>query len=136
MLVNKAKLISVVLFVITILFVNFSSNVEAAPSTYWFNNAVNTSPLEIGNYWLDSGQTVPALSLPNFSADILHIVAGATFNGDVVFNLTGSNAGIVTGNAIFYSDSVNLYPTGQINGNATFYDHSVDNGTIYGDAFL
>ena len=136
MLIKKANLISIVLFVIAVLFVYFSSKVEAAPATFWFNNAVNTSPLEIGNYWLDSGQTNPALALPNFSSDILHIVAGATFNGDAVFNLTGTNSGIVTGNAIFYSDSSNLYPTGQVNGDATFYGHSIDSGIIYGDAFF
>jgi hypothetical protein len=136
MLVKKANLISIVLLVIAILFVYFSSKVEAAPTTYWFNNAVSTSPFDVGNYWLDSGQTDPALSLPNFSTEILHIVAGATFNGDAVFNLTATNAGIVTGNATFYNNSINVYPTGQIMGDATFYGNSIDNGVIHGDAFF
>lgn len=133
---KKANLISIVLFVITVLFVHFSVRVEAAPSTFWFNNAVNTSPLELGNYWTDDGQTVQALALPDFDVDRVNIVAGAIFNGNAIFNLTATNAGTVTGNAIFYNDSVNQFPAGQINGDATFYNNSIDKGIIYGDAFF
>lgn len=132
---RKANLLSIVLFIIAILFVYFSSKVQAAP-VYWFNNAVNTSPLELGNYWLNAGLTNPALSLPDFNSEPINIVAGATFNGDAIFNLSATNAGIVTGNAVFNNNSVNVYPTGQVNGNAIFYNDSVNNGTIYGDAFF
>ena len=43
----------------------FSHKVDAAPGVFYFNNAVDTSPATLGNYWQDSGHTVPAVGLPD-----------------------------------------------------------------------
>jgi len=49
----------------------------------WFNNAVNTSPSEGGNWWSDAACTVPLGSIPAFNADNLTVVAGATLDQDL-----------------------------------------------------
>ncbi len=68
---------------------------------FYFNNAVNTSPSELGNYWLDSDLTIPAASVPDSTFQIVNVVADATYNGNITFNDTAVNNGTVTGNARF-----------------------------------
>lgn len=82
---------------------------SAYAATYYFNNAVNTDPAELGNYWNDSGDrggspVDPALQLPDTSVDEITILAGATYTGDAVFNGSAENRGEVDGNAVFNGD--------------------------------
>lgn len=78
---------------------------EPVPQTYYFNNAVNTDPTELGNYWNDAGLTDPALSLPDFSIDAVTVVSGATVNGNFSFRGDAANYGTVNGDATFYEDA-------------------------------
>ncbi len=111
-----------------ILFRTFTA--QAVPTDYWFNNAVNTNPATLGNYWLDAGLTVHAGSLPNLSDDELTIVAGATYNGSPSIRGDASNDGTITGNASFYNSGVN---NGIVDGDATFYEDRTSNvGTVGG----
>lgn len=83
---------------------------------YFFNNAVNTSPEEIGNYWYDNKFTSQAEELPDFSTAQVTIGEEATFDGDIIFNGEAVNNGTVSGNATFIEDiSEN---NGTINGTA------------------
>ena len=103
---------------------------QASPTDYWFNNAVNTNPGTLGNYWLDAGLTVPAVSLPDLSDDHLTIVSGSTYDGSVSIRGSATNEGTITGNANFFETTVN---NGSVNGNATFYeDESENNGVVHG----
>lgn len=78
---------------------------------FYFNNAVNTSLSELGNYWLDFGFTIPAVGFPgdadNVTASSANIasgtasslaswqiggsctVSGGTFNGPVSVTTVG-----------------------------------------------
>lgn len=135
MLVKRVHILSIAVLIMAIILTSFPFSIQAAGG-YWFNNAVDTSPSTLGNYWLDAPQTIPAPSLPDPMVDTIHIVAGATYNGDAIFNGVAHNAGIVTGNAIFNDNSLNVYSTGRVNGNAFFYNNSVDRGRIDGNAFF
>ncbi len=73
----------------------------AHAATYYFNNAVDTNPTTLGNYWNDVDATDPATSLPDFTTDEVSILDSATFDGDITFNGTAVNAGTITGNAVF-----------------------------------
>lgn len=87
----------------------------AAPQPdYFFDNAVNTDPTELGNYWYDAGLSDPALELPDYSTDAVQIVSGATFSGDAILRGVGGNAGTVTGDATFYGNTSEN--TGTVNG--------------------
>lgn len=89
--------------------------VQAAPTSYWFNNAINTNPATLGNYWLDEDLTIHATELPDLSEDEVTIVSGATYTGNAIFNGSASNSGTVTGNAEFRGDlSENFF--GTVNG--------------------
>lgn len=117
-------------FIVTILLVVFIHKSQASGTDYWFNNAVNTNPATLGNYWLNAGLTVPAVSLPDLDTDNLTIVAGATYNGSPTIRGGASNNGTITGNANFYDSSIN---NGTIGGNATFYEDGSENfGVILG----
>jgi len=103
---------------------------HASAATYYFNNAVNQDPTELGNYWNDSDQTDPATQLPDFSVDEVTIVSGATFNGSITFNFNAENNGTIEGNAIFHDTSSN---NGTVIGDVTFYgDTTQDRGQIIG----
>ncbi len=118
---KKAKIIYIVLVVCVVYFrYNFLS-VEAGPAHYYFNNAVSTSPLDLGNYWTDPDQTVPAVAIPDNTVVAVDIVTGATYDGNAIFSIDAVNFGTVTGDATFYNDSFNF---GFINGTATFNDDS------------
>ncbi len=87
------------------------------PVSYYFNNAVNQSPAELGNYWLDYDATDPALTLPDYNnLDELHILPGATYDGDASFYGSGGNEGTVTGNATFYDNGPDTDNIGTIQG--------------------
>ncbi|QQS60705.1 hypothetical protein IPN41_01895 [Candidatus Falkowbacteria bacterium] len=104
--------------------------VKASPTNYWFNNAVNTSPATLGNYWLNAGLTVPASELPDLSEDIVNIVAGVTYNGNVTLRGSAVNEGTISGNALFYDTASNQ---GTVDGDGTFYEDGTENlGTIGG----
>lgn len=111
----------------------FSHKVDAAPGVFYFNNAVDTSPATLGNYWQDSGHTVPAVGLPDFGVDEVTVLTGATFAGDGVFRGSAVNYGTVTGNAEFYDSAGNV---GTVNGNATFYDDLSENVGIVGGQMI
>lgn len=109
----------------------FSKPAEAAPTVYYFNNAVNNDPTELGNYWYDAGLTDPASELPDLSEDVLHVVSGAEYNGNAVFRGSGTNAGAVIGNADFYDAASNLND-GTVGETATFWeDFSENNGATF-----
>jgi len=124
---------------------------KADPVTYYFNNTISTNPADLGNYWYDAGFTDPALNLPNFSVDEVFVTSGATFAGNITFNLNARNDGTVQGNAIFNDTSLNANlitgdatfndttrnDTGTtVQGDATFYDSAVNGGSIEGNAFF
>ncbi|HRH31130.1 MAG TPA: SwmB domain-containing protein [Candidatus Paceibacterota bacterium] len=123
----------------------FAFRSYAAPTTYYFNNAVDTSPATQGNYWLDSGHTTPAVTLPNLGEDYLFVAAGSTYTGNAVFRGSALNEGTVTGDADFYDSSANL---GTVNGDATFWEDLTENNAAvlgeqirrytaaYGDTYL
>ncbi len=108
---------------------------QADPVTYYFNNAVNTSPAELGNYWYDGGYSDPALELPDFDVDQVFVANGAIFDGSITFNLTAVNEGVITGNATFNDTSYNA-ASGEVQGNATFYDSAYNSGLIGGNGFF
>ncbi len=82
-----------------------TKTVKADPVVYYFNNAVNHNPENLGNYWLDAELTIPATSLPNLDVDEVNIVSEAEYDGNIIFNGTAVNEGRVMGDAIFYEDS-------------------------------
>lgn len=98
---------------------------------YFFNNAVNTDPTELGNYWLDSDATVPATLLPRPNIDPLTVLAGATYAGSVTFFASTSNYGTVTGTAIFNGGSRNE-SSGVVLGNVQFNGTSSNYGDLQG----
>lgn len=120
----------------------FGMTLSAHAAVYYFNNAVNTDPLEVGNYWNNYNATDPAGVVPNFSTDELTIIFGATFDNDataadpIVFNGSGINEGTITGDAVFNDISGN---NGTIDGTATFNDTSANGinnngGVVSGNA--
>ncbi len=110
---GKKIILSIALFVAAF----FCTTVSAHAAVYYFNNAVNTSPTTLGNYWTNVGATTPAGSLPDTSVDEVTILTGATYAGDAIFNGTSTNEGTV-------------------DGNATFNDDSINNGTVTGDGLF
>ena len=125
--------------------------------TLYFNGAVDGDWAELGNWWLDSGHTVAAPSLPaagdsviatatidsnsggavtvvNFTLDdpdnaAIYLDISITVTGNATFNGSSYNDGTVTGNATFNDDSANV---GTVTGNATFNDDSANVGTVTG----
>ncbi len=121
---NK-KFISLAVLFIVGAFAFGLSIVRADPVVYYFNNAVNTSPAEQGNYWYDEFLTDPALELPNFAVDHVTVTGGVIFDGDGVFRGNSINYGEVTGNAIFYDTALN---DALVDGNAEFFGTSTHGG--------
>jgi hypothetical protein len=112
---NGRPLIGLMAIVIGGTFLALKINeVKAAPVSYYFNNAVNTSPLTLGNYWYDSAHTDPALEIPDSTVSSVSVSAGATYTGNATFVSTATNAGTVTGTAVFVGDSSEN--TGTVNG--------------------
>ncbi len=126
---------------------------KAFAATYYFNNAVNQSPTEQGNYWDDAGFSIQSSSLPDFGVDEVFVTSGAIFDNDglddIVFNGSATNTGTVTGNAIFNDTSSNediidgdatfndsSFNDGEINGDATFNDSSGNESKVYGNALF
>jgi len=99
---KRSFLISLFIILGLVLFARYP--VQADPVVYYFNNAVNYDPSELGNYWYDNSFSDPALELPDFSIDIVHVTAGAVFDGHATFNGVAENNGEVTGNATFNGD--------------------------------
>jgi hypothetical protein len=58
----------------------------AKVNVYYFNNAIDTSPNELGNYWYDSGLSDQALELPDFSSAQVSVATDSTFDGDIIFS--------------------------------------------------
>jgi YVTN family beta-propeller protein len=127
------KIIATALIIVAAAAMFYISTIHAAPVTYYFNNAVDQSPAEQGNYWYDAGFTQPALELPDFNVDIVYVTAGAVFAGEARFNGAATNEGQVTGNASFYDTSAN---NAQIDGDASFYQNATHTGIINGSAFF
>lgn len=78
---------------------------SASAATYYFSNAVNTDPTELGNYWNDDGYSDPATQLPNFAIDEVFIATESTFNGDLILNGSASigTGATITGDLFFRS---------------------------------
>lgn len=132
--INLFKIIPIIFgLVLVLLGLHYTTNItQAAPTTYWFNNAVNTNPATLGNYWLNAGLTTPATELPDLNEDVVNIVSGVTYNGDAILRGSASNEGTVTGNATFYDFASN---NGTVNGNGIFYEDTAENyGTINGSS--
>jgi hypothetical protein len=126
--------------------------VQVAARTLYYNAAVNTSFLTVGNWWLDAAFTVQAGSLPTAADDVIVSASSVLGNGLTVRNLTQTAGGLgssvtvtgiatfnadgytsslrtLTGNAVFNGTAANV---GTINGNATFNDSSTNTGTVTG----
>ncbi len=125
---KKILLCIVLLIIATFVFFRFYK-AQASGNIYYFNNAVNTSPLTLGNYWNDPAATSPALSLPD-SLDEVTVLAGANYVGNALFIGGAVNQGTVTGNATFNEYATN---EGIINGNASFDLYAINNGTVNGN---
>ena len=113
--------------------------VYAPVVTLYFNGAVNGNWNTLGNWWLDSGHTVAAPSLPAAGDSVIATASITSNSGGAVtlanFTIGGSN-GLsttitVSGNATFNDDSFN---DSTVSGNATFNDDSYNDGTVSGDA--
>lgn len=128
---KQLKRFSFLLVVLAMGYFAFSSfTAKADPVTYFFNNAVNTSPNTLGNYWYDYDATNPALELPDFDIDIITVLPDSTFSGNIVFRQESYNYGTITGNAEFYNSSEN---NGTVQGNVILWDsYSRNFGTING----
>lgn len=122
-------------------------------ATLYYNAAVDTDWNTLGNWWLNSGHTTPATSLPTSSDSVvasasigsnsgseptlvdvtlngsgsldisITFTGSATFNDSAGYDLAGVGA-TLTGNATFNDSTVN---NGIVNGNATFNDSSYNN---------
>lgn len=77
---------------------------DKGSSAYYFNNAVNTDPIEVGNYWYDAEAINQAQEVPDSSVSEVNILENAEYSGDATFIGAAYNSGIVKGNAIFIGD--------------------------------
>jgi hypothetical protein len=136
-----------------------SEQVWSAAATLYFDGAVDGDWAELGNWWLDSGHTVAAPSLPaagdsviatanisdnsggavtvvNLTFDdpdntAIYLGITITVTGNAAFNGSSLNDNTVTGNATFNDSSNN---SGTVTGNATFNDSSQNESTVTGTA--
>jgi hypothetical protein len=132
-------------------------------ATFYFNGADDIAnsvdPPEwpkLGNWWMNSGFTVPATALPTSSDSVVasvglatdaprtvvNFITNARFSGDLTvtgvatFSGYANNGGTITGDCIFNDNS---YHHGAISGNCIFNDSSwisfwaSFNGTITGN---
>jgi hypothetical protein len=95
-------------------------------ATLYFNNALNTDPAVAGNYWSDAACTTPAGGTPNWAADTVHIVSGATMQIEsaVTLALTVAAVLIVDAGGVLQIDAggTATFATGTtltLNGNCT-----------------
>jgi hypothetical protein len=104
----------------------------AVARTLYFDGAVDGDWAELGNWWLDSGHTVAAPSLPAAGDSVIATASIDSNSGGAVtvvnFTLSGSSTVLqisitVTGMATF-NDSSSNYSPGTVIGNATFNDSS------------
>jgi|694.fasta_scaffold24674_6 hypothetical protein len=107
-------------------------------ATLYYNGAVNTDWNELGNWWDDSGHTVPATSLPTSSDSVVSSAEILSNSGSTptVVNFTQNNGNlsiaiIVTDVATFNAGSM---VDGNITGNCVFNNDSISRGTITGNA--
>jgi hypothetical protein len=132
--------------------------VYAPGVTLYFDGAVDGDWAEVGNWWLDSGHTVAAPSLPAAGDSVIATanisdnsggavtvanfeLDGVNININIAFTVSGlavwkTNAwmgsdGALTGNAEWNGTNGNA---GTINGNATFNDTTFNDGTVTGNA--
>jgi hypothetical protein len=116
----------------------------------YFNAAVNGNLATLGNWWQDSGFTIPSVSLPT-STDFVVISAPVTIGtgtyGSASINanigsavtitassmsvLGGINSGTLVGSTTLLNSASNA---GTISGNATLRNSSTNSGTISGNA--
>jgi hypothetical protein len=109
----------------------------AVARTMYFDGAVDGDWAELGNWWLDSGHTVAAPSLPAAGDSVIATASIISNSGGAVtvVNLIFDGSGgllitiTVTGNATFNDSSQHF---GAITGNATFNDSSENFGTVSG----
>ncbi len=111
----------------------FVTATAAHAASYYFNNAVNTDPTEMGNYWNDFDATDPAGLVPDTSVDEVSVLLGATYNGNAVFRGLAGNYGTVTGDATFY-DNATIGIGGTVEGDVVLYEENtnIDNGVVLG----
>jgi hypothetical protein len=119
----------------------------------YFDGAEDGDWAELGNWWLDSGHTVAAPSLPAAGDSVIatatisdnsggavtvvnFTIGGAetlsiaiTVTGMATFNDTSTNAAAVDGDATFSGNSVNV---GAVTGTATFTGSAVNCGGTAG----
>lgn len=115
--------------------------------TYYFNGVVDNDWNNIGNWWLDSGFTVPITTLIGLPQNIDSVVASANITSNsgsepTVANFTITDAEMrtnsnITNSAIFNGSSILAVPSGSIQMNMTdasatitFNNNSVHNGGI------
>ena len=110
--------------------------------TLYYNGAVDTNWNTLGNWWLDSGHTVAAPSLPAAGDSVIATANIASNSGGAVtvvnFTLSGTSKSLqisitVTGMTTFNDSSSTSNVT--VTGNATFNDTSrIAFGTLIGNA--
>jgi hypothetical protein len=121
------------------------------PSVY-FNAAVNGNLSTLGNWWQDSGFTIPAVSLPTSTDPVVisatvtigtgtyglasinaNIGSAVTINASSIIIYGGINSGTLVGITSLYNFASNA---GTITGNTTLHNSSTNSGTITGNATL
>ena len=100
-----------------------SQEVWTAAITLYFDGAVDGDWAELGNWWLDSGHTVAAPSLPSAGDSVI-----------ATASITSNSGGAVTVVNFTYDGSGGLLITITVTGNATFNDLATNGGTVTGDA--
>jgi hypothetical protein len=119
---------------------------------FYFNAAVNGNLATLGNWWLDSGFTIPADALPDNSSQVFIAapVTGGTatyYSATITANIgsavsitanaitlnSGINSGTLIGPVVLNNSSSNA---GTITGNATLNNSSSNAGTITGNATI
>jgi hypothetical protein len=120
------------------------------PAGLYFNAAVNGNLATLGNWWQDSGFTIPADALPdnsNFVFITAPVTSGTATYGSATITANIGSAVSITANYITINSGINsgtlIGPVvlnnsssnaGTITGNATLRDSSTNSGTITGNA--
>jgi YVTN family beta-propeller protein len=122
--------------------VDITNSAYDSQSTFFRMNGGSFTPSQIYHFYVNDGSISSPSSytvdgdhsseiLPTFNLDEIYVDANIRFNGNIVFNGSSQNNGIVIGNAIFKDNSVN---NSIVNGDSIFYgDYSENLGTISGD---
>ena len=141
---SKLKLIK--LIVVAILFFICVVPSSASASTLYFNAAVNTIWNTLGNWFTDSGFTIPAVSIPA-NGDTVYIesnvITGPSSSVTLanLFVAQNANADLATGDNITVTGTTTIGVTGLYSGtlsniivsNTVFYGESYKNGTVTGN---